>query len=178
MSDGQPNQEIRLELFVRSLLPRGTCDSQQAVLGRLEDLSDDDAIDAFEVTVWGRGISPTTAAAETDAGRELQRLVDAFSEWARERGLTLRPRFERRPVRSRITGEEYDAILFPAMALAAYRGGDLSFVAPCADGTTMYTVEDVLEVVRNDGVDRLDPDLLPDEGSARTVSEATTADRR
>lgn len=166
MSDGESPPQIRLELYVRSLLPRGACECQEAVVGRLKELVDDGVVDAFEVTVWGRGIAPSTAT-ETAAGRDLQRRVEQFSEWARERGLTLRPRFERRPVRSRITDESYDAILFPAMAVAVFRDEDLAFVAPCADGTTVYTVEDVLDALEHGA----DPDRLPVEGSARTVRE-------
>lgn len=170
MNDGQP--EIRLELYVRSLVPRGGCEHQEAVIDRLRGLADDGVVDHFEVTVWGRGIGP--AATATDTGRELQDLVEAFSEWASDHGMTLRPRFEPRPVRSRLTGEEYDAVYFPAMALAAFRGEDLSFVAPCADGTTTYTVRDVLEAFETtagDGQEQVDPEHLTVEGSARTVQE-------
>ncbi len=168
MSDGQP--EIRLELYVRSLLPRGGCEHQQAVLDRLRGLADGGAIDAFEVTVWGRGFGPS-AAAETDVGRELRELVETFSAWADERGLTLRPRFEPRPVRSRLADEEYDAVSFPAMALAAYRGDDLAFLAPCADDATTYAVRDVLDAFEaaSEGSDRVDPGQLTVEGSQRTV---------
>lgn len=178
MSDGQTAPEIHLELYVRSLVPRGACECQRTVLRRLQGLADDGAIDSFEVTVWGRGIRPSTAA-QTATGKELQQLVESFAEWAQERGLTLRPRFERRSVRSRMADETYDAIYFPAMALAVFQDGDLAFVAPCADGTTVYTVGDVIdafEVGGADGVDRLDPARLPVGGSTRTVHEATPTD--
>lgn len=166
MSDGESPPEIRLELYVRSLLPRGACESQEAIVERLRALSDEDVVDAVDVTVWGRGVAASTAA-ETEIGRELLARVEQFSEWARERGLTLRPRFERRAVRSRLTGESYDAIYFPAMAVAAFRDDDLAFVAPCADGTTVYTVADALDAFEHG----IDPDRLPAEGSTRTVRE-------
>lgn len=174
MSDGEQPPETRLELYVRSLLPRGACACQEAVVDRLQELAEDGAIDAFEVTVWGRGLAPSTAAA-TDAGRELLGRIERFSGWARERGLTLRPRFERRTVRSDLTDETYDAVLFPAMAVAVFRDDDLAFVAPCADGTTVYTVADVLDAVE-DGAFEAGADRVPDEGSDRTVREAAASD--
>lgn len=169
MSDGESPPQIRLELYVRSLLPRGACESQEAIVDRLQELADEGAVDAVDVTVWGRGIATSTAAA-TEVGRELQQRVEQFTGWAGERGLTLRPRFERRSVSSRLTDESYDAIYFPAMAVAAFRNDDLAFVAPSADGTTVYTVEDVLAAFERG----IDPDRLPVEGSARTARETTT----
>lgn len=140
-----------LELYVRSLLPRGSRERQETTIRRLRALEDAGAVDRTGVVVWGRGLDTSSAALRTEAGRELQDHVDAFYAWAREHGLSLRTCFSSRRVASRITDDEYDALVFPAMALAAFRDDAVTFVAPCTDGETVYTVTDLLDALEGSG---------------------------
>lgn len=147
MPESDSTPEVRLELCVRSLLPRGSRGSQEATIERLRRLESRGAVDEVDVVVWGRGLETTSAASRTGAGREIRERVDAFYEWASERGYSLRTCFSSREVRSEIVDEEYEALVFPAMVLAAFRDDAVAFVAPCTDGETAYTVADLLDAL-------------------------------
>lgn len=159
MAGSEPAPETRLELYVRSLLPRGCQGRQETTLRRLEELEASGAVDDVGVVVWGRGLDVSTDAPRTDAGEEIHRRVDAFQEWASDQGLSLRTCFSSRQVSSDITGEEYDALLFPSMALAAFREGAVEFVAPCTDGDAVCTVTDLLEAFERGEPDGTTDDL-------------------
>lgn len=147
MSESESTPETRLELCVRSLLPRGCRGRQEATLERLGRLEASGAVDDVDVVVWGRGLDVSSDATWAGAGRDIRDRVDAFNEWARERGFSLRTCFSSRRVRSELVDEEYEALLFPAMALAAFRDDAVAFVAPCTDGETTYTVGDLLDAI-------------------------------
>lgn len=136
-----------VELFVRSLAPRATRGHLEDLIEHLEMLETRGHIQSFEVHVWGSRIDRTSAAARTEVGQFVTERVEAFSEWACENDFSLGSFFEEEPVESSITGEEYTATTLPTATLAEYVDDDLSFVAPCSDGETMYTIEDRLEAL-------------------------------
>lgn len=145
MAGSESAPETRLELYVRSLLPRGSRGRQETTLRRLKELEASGAVDEVGVVVWGRGLDVSPDALRTDAGERIRQRVGAFQEWAHDQGFSLRTCFSSRQIRSDITGEEYDALLFPSMALAAFREDAVEFVAPSTDGDAVYTVTDLLE---------------------------------
>ncbi|MFB6141236.1 MAG: HTH domain-containing protein [Halosimplex sp.] len=69
------------------------------------------------------------------------------SEWARERGLSLRPAFGTRECYAMDTGERGEWVVFPALTLAVYEGGDLAAVYPHADGERYRSVGDGLDAL-------------------------------
>lgn len=125
-------------MYVRSLSPAGN-PRQQELVDRLDGLAADGVIDECAVHVVGDEVCPETATA-TDSGRFICERIDQFRDWADRNDVSLESCFEHTTVRSRITGEEYETIRVPTLALAEFDdSGDLQFVAPCDDGETRYT---------------------------------------
>lgn len=145
--------EITLELAVRTLSPRGCQRRQNEVVRRLNALAERGVVDDVSVSVWGDRVATTTADAETDHGREVLDAVASFREWADDHGLSVDPFFETRESHSEFTGESYAALELPAMVLAEYRDGELSWVSPCVDGEEAYTVGDRLATLEGTAVD-------------------------
>jgi hypothetical protein len=145
--------ETTLELAVRTLSPRGCKRRQDEVVRRLNGLVERGVVDDVSVTVWGERVATTTADAETEHGREVLDTVAAFREWAADHGRSVDRFFETRETHSEFTGESYAALELPAMVLAEYRDGELSWVSPCVDGEAVYTVGDRLATLEGAAVD-------------------------
>ena len=148
-----------VELYVRSLAPRTARDRLERVVGRLTEFDREGTIESLSVRVTGKAIPATPAACVTGYGTFLCNRVAVFEEWATRSGRSLAGRFERRSVHSQFTGEDYEAIVWPELALAEYVDGDLRFVTPCV-GEEPVTVEDRLESLAGatptDPADRLE----------------------
>lgn len=140
-----------VELYVRSLAPRAAHGRLENLLEQLDTLESREQILEYTVHVWGSRIDPKSTAARTEAGKFVTERVDAFTEWARENGLSMGSFFDEKPVRSSITGEEYTATMLPTAALAEYVDDELAFVTPCSDGETVWTVADRLEALESNG---------------------------
>lgn len=136
--DHQP----RIELYVRSLCPRGSHRRQERVFERLDSLDETDRISGFSVTVWGRRIE--AGASHTEQGRTIRTRLDEFEQWARQADVSLRSFYQSRTVESEMLGETVSAITLPVMGMAEYVDGELVHVAPCTDGDTVRSVEDRL----------------------------------
>jgi hypothetical protein len=136
---------LRLELYVRTLSPPGARSRQEAVVDRLQRLEDDDHVDDVFLKVWGKGIDPTTSAAETEQGQFILNRIAEFQQWALANNTTLDSFYQARQQSSSITGEEHRTIVLPNMGLAEYHGDELKQVAPVATGDETYTVSDHLD---------------------------------
>lgn len=143
MSDDTPTP--RIELYVRSLLPDGAHERQEAVVDRLERLDEEDQITDFSVIVWGKQISPQSTAARTEEGRYVLNRVAEFKQWALSNNVSFDSFSQRTEVDSEVTDTAYDAIVLPVMGLAEYRGGELVHVAPCTKGDVVHTIMDRIE---------------------------------
>jgi hypothetical protein len=143
---------VTVELHVRSLAPRAGHTQQEAAIERLDRLESRGRVDEFSVNVWGHQVSLSTAAARTDAGQFVLDRVEEFREWAEETGRSVDSFFETRRVSSEIMDEDFAALVLPAVTLAEYREGELSFVAPCSDGESVCTVADRIDVLAASGV--------------------------
>jgi acyl dehydratase len=157
---------LRVELHVRSLAPRAGKRQQERIIDRLGRLASAGRIDELSVDVWGRQVDPSSAAAQTDAGRYVLDHVDAFRAWAEETGRSVESFFETRHVDSAITDEQYSALVLPTLTLAEYRDDELAYVAPCRDGDEITTVADRLDVL----ADSTGTISGPTEGPARPIS--------
>lgn len=135
-----------LELYVRSLSPPASTAQLDAVLDRLDDLEATDRIASYSVHVWGKQVRPTTADQSTVSSDIHDRLT-TFRAWAEREGMALAPSFRTKDVRLSFTDEAYTVVILPVMTLAEYVDDDLTFVAPCTDGETVYTVHDRLEAL-------------------------------
>lgn len=140
-----------VELYVRSLTPRGGRDRMEELLEKLDGLKARGEIAEYSVHVWGTRIDPSSAMAETDAGQFLSGRVQRFVDWAADHGFSTGSFFEAEPIRSSITGEEYEAMTLPTATLAEYVDGELSFVTPCTNGETVYTPADRLDALDGNG---------------------------
>jgi hypothetical protein len=126
-----PDDGTHVELYVRSLSPTDARDSQESILQRLQRT---DAVDSIEIVVTGDRICPETVAASTEIGSVLLEKFERFEQWAASTDRTLAPAFRRETGRSLLTGESVSGACFPDRALAEYRNGTLSFVAPSLEG--------------------------------------------
>jgi hypothetical protein len=142
-------ERVTVDLYVRSLTPRAGNGRQDAVIERLERLADTGQIDEFSLDVWGRQVSLSTAAARTDAGRNVLDRVEEFRDWAAETDRSISSFFETRRVSSQVTDESYVALVLPMLTLAEYHDGELAAVAPCTDGDGVCTVPDRLDRLEN-----------------------------
>ena len=139
------NRGTHVELYVRSLAPRNVLDGQRAVLEFVEQLAGNGRLSGYTVHVCGREIPATPAETVTDFGEFLLNRVAAFSAWADRNGYSLGTLFDRRTLKSSLTGEHRETIVVPVMALAEYEGPDLRFVTPCSIEGTTVTVQDRLD---------------------------------
>lgn len=153
-----------VELYVRSLAPRGSQDRQDRIVECLEALEARGAIESFSLHVWGTRIDPNSATARTDAGQFVRRRVAAFTAWADRTGRSTGPFFEVETVESTITDEVRTTMTLPTVTMAEFVDGDVAFVTPCVDssGGTTDTIEDHLEA------------LAPDEEGDIAAAGATT----
>ncbi|MFC6973835.1 HTH domain-containing protein [Halomicroarcula sp. GCM10025709] len=138
-----------IELYVRSMLPDGAHERQEAVLDRLDRLDREDEIEGFNVVVWGKQIAPESAAANTEEGKYILNRVAEFKQWALSNNVSLESFYQSGEVESEVTDEAYDAMVLPVMGLAEYRDGELSHVAPCTEGDVVHTIMDRLEAIED-----------------------------
>lgn len=145
---GSPDiSDRRVELYVRSLSYPVAYGQRGSVVERLEDLESAGVISEFDVTVWGRElvISETTVATET--GR---RLIDRYRTvqlWAEREPDAVDSPFDVKRVDSRITGEEYTAVVFPVAVMTEFVDGELVHVAPCSEDGMHCSVTDRLDAL-------------------------------
>jgi len=150
----------RLELYVRSLLPDGAHDRQEAVVSRLQRLDAEDLIESQSVIVWGKQVSRDSAVADTMEGRYILNRVADFKQWALSNNVSLSSFYRTHPVDSAVTEDPYTAITLPVMGLAEYEDGELVHVAPCTEGEVVHTITDRLE-----RLERGEPPALAEEGT-------------
>jgi len=133
-----------IELYVRSLMPDGAHERQEAVIERLERLDQNDDIDGFSVIVWGKQVSRESAAAHTEEGTYILNRVAEFKQWALSNNVSLESFYQTTEIESELT-EDYSAMVLPVMGLAEYDDGELKHVAPCTKGDVVHTIMDRLE---------------------------------
>jgi len=139
----------RIELYVRSLLPDGAQNRQEAVVERLQRLDAADEIEDFSVIVWGKQIARESASARTEEGEYILNRVAEFKQWALSNNVSLESFYQRQEVENDVTGDAYTAMVLPVMGLAEYEDGELRHVAPCTDGDVVHTIMDRLEELEN-----------------------------
>jgi len=151
-----------IELYVRSMLPTGAHERQEAVIERLDRLDAEGDIAGYDLIVWGRQVARESAAAHTDEGRYVLNRVAEFKQWALSNNVSLESFYQTTEVDSEATETSYDAIVLPVMGLAEYDGEELVHVAPCTEGDTVHGIVDRL--------DRLAEGLPPAREDAAEVS--------
>lgn len=139
-----------VEVYVRSLSPGGSPE-QRPIFDQLNQLSRADVIDYWTVHVVGEKVCPDTATA-TEPGQFICARIQQFKEWAERNGKSFGRFFEQRPVSSEITGDSYETMVLPSVALAEFDEQEtLRFVSPCFDGETEHTPMSRLKRIVREG---------------------------
>lgn len=137
----------QLELYVRSLAPRGRRSQQAAVLDRLQTLSMNDEIADYEVYVCGKRLPANPEETRTDFGAYLHNRIAVFELWAAHNDIPLDSLFRRQRIDSTLSGESEPELIVPTMLLAEYEGSSLQFVAPCETDTRSWSVVDRVKTI-------------------------------
>lgn len=138
--------QVRAELWVRSLAPTGCRPQQEACLQHLRQLEADGDIETFTVEVWGTHLALSDGE-RTAIGQRIHDRVEEFRAWAMEHGMAPDSLFSTESINPLPPSEEYTRITLPLMTLAEYEGDTLRFVSPCTDGETVHTVTDRLDAL-------------------------------
>lgn len=153
LTDG--GDRLTAELFVRSLAPTGARSPQTAVLERLNRLETTGRLATYTVTIWGRGICPKGAGAQTAIGQRILKTIEEFDRWAQRRSLTFPAGFTEQDGGS-LVDDPQPVISLPTLCLAVREGETLRCVAPCAnsDGAwTHHSIADCLAELADAEVD-------------------------
>ncbi|MFC7138285.1 HTH domain-containing protein [Halosimplex aquaticum] len=163
MTPTEREGDLRAELSVRETLPEPAARQRARLRARLRDLETAGRIDGFDVSD-----SPKRIRRENPTSVDARDRYLAFTQWARDRGVSLRPSFQTRECYAMDTGEKGEWIVFPAISLAVYDDGDLAAVYPHADGEEYHSVADGLSTLAGTNGD----ESVEDSGPA----PVTTAD--
>lgn len=157
---------LRVVLWLRSLAPHGTNETQTAVIDRLRRIEADDRIADLDVGVWGRSMGLSQPIGRDPSG--VREAVAEFERWAAEHDRTLRPAFGRRDV-----GE--GRVVLPLLCLAVYEAETVRAVYPHVDGEEVRTIHDGVEELESMTTESSDPDRTPDPSDeAATPSSPVT----
>lgn len=145
MTDANPQQGPRIELWVRDCAPSGATNVQDTDCGRLQQIKDEGKITDVPMNVWGGRIDAEAADTMEGGVSPAREAVDTFETWASEHGYSLQPAFETRAIGSLVTDETREVIVPPIICLAVYDGNDLQAVFPYSDGEAVHTVSECLD---------------------------------
>ena len=143
------------------------CGPRTTVIDRLSALRTAGVLADFSVTTWPEEIALTGDNGQAD----LLGTIERFEDWAADRGLSLRPPFERRTA-SLLVGDSEDVLTTPMLLAAAYEGDDLVGIYPCTDGTKTWTIPEFLDALEA-GAER--PSSGADDSPVFPVTERTTS---
>lgn len=150
MYGGSRGDGLRIEVYVRSLQPRGDT-AQQRAFDLLDELVAEDVVEDYEVVVWGDRVPPTRDALRTRAGRFILDRVVVFQRWAEENDVSIEHAFEVRTVDSAITGHHYSELVLPQLVVAAVADDRLVDFAPVTvNGTHVSTLEFIDRLAQGD----------------------------
>ncbi|MDS0276939.1 hypothetical protein NDI85_03990 [Halomicroarcula sp. S1AR25-4] len=79
----------------------------------------------------------------------VHRAVREMETWASENGYSLAPAFQRRVVRSPLSGRRREEVTLPIVCLAIHGDAGLEGVFPARHDGVVYTVEDFYEAIRD-----------------------------
>lgn len=138
MMDRDHSAPDTVEVYVRSLSPDGS-PQQQQIFDHLNRLSMQGAIDYWTVHVVGNEVCPDTATS-TRPGYFICDRIQQFNAWAERNEMSFGRFFERRQVKSEITGDAYETMILPSVTLAEFdEHGTVRFVTPSFDDGTQHT---------------------------------------
>lgn len=141
MSEQQPRYWA--ELRIRELAPRGANGTQERLVRRLEEFTDADVLDSYDVDTWGA--EAVLEEADDPLSRRLRERYDEFRDWADEHDRSLEPGFLSREQGSLVDEESRGVVSLPLFSLIVYDDAEIEAVYPHRDGDRVYTIYDGLE---------------------------------
>ncbi|QPV63609.1 hypothetical protein I7X12_02955 [Halosimplex litoreum] len=142
--------ERRVEVFVRSMLPPlGAKSGQEALIARLDELTDESSLDAVSVTVTGDRLCLCETCAGTDTERALLDRIAELDEWGGDHDATASPFFEVRDLDSAMADETARALVPPRVTTALYCDDSLAGVFPCRIDGQEYAVADFADALHH-----------------------------
>jgi len=139
-----PDTELQMTVFVHSLAPVESKESQDRLVRRVDSLGDRGVVDAVDLEVWGTSICTASPVTRLGSGRRIIDAITEFYDRAAESDFSVAPFFRRSSVSTEYSDEEFRRIVPPQRAVALYEAGDLAAVFPCLVDGTAYTPEDLL----------------------------------
>lgn len=140
---GTETSGIELDVYLRHSTADEASRRQQSVLERIERLHGEGIIEEATVRRWSNRI---TVPVGIDPNGEDTAAIETFEELStatEDTELSLEPGFEERES----AGDAERLIVFPVMALALYRDGDLRGIYPCVEGERCDTVQKCLDAL-------------------------------
>lgn len=114
-----PQAELRVDCYVRSVVPGPITERVNAIIERLQRLSDRGHITEYQISLWPRDCH---AAADVQHTQTRGELVAEFERWAAQHGHSLEPAFRRQeiPASPLGRGDPQERVRVPVVALALY----------------------------------------------------------
>lgn len=157
------NEPQRAELYVRSLAPSGTRETQDAIVDRLRHLERNGLVDEIDLTVWGDAVCLENASSRVGVGAAVAERIQSFHDWCRNTCVSLDPFFTWSSVESTFAGDSHERVIPPQRCLAVYVGDRLRAVYPCAVDGVPRSLEDGLRRLERDERGPATPLSVPEE---------------
>lgn len=176
MGDTQPNAHptipdlvgpiedarIDVELFVRSLAPFATRQTQERLIDRLEGLRAGGVLDSLSVRVWGDAVRTDGAVARAGDGETAADRITEFFSHAADAAWSVTRYFRVASDRAWTDDGARDRIVPPQRCLSVRRDGELVAVFPCDVGDDRYRPRDALAYLEGECSDRSATHLAQD----------------
>lgn len=155
---------LEVELRLRRHTPACTASATDRLIQRVRTLEQTGRVDTVRVETWDC-VRPGVQRHAGDLS-----VIGRFARWADDNDLCLEPGFKRRQVSSLVESGTHLEVVVPLACLAVYEEGDLRTVAPCSNGETVATVDDVVTRLERGEVS---PGLEPETGVGAALADLT-----
>lgn len=143
--------EVQATAFVQSLGPVASKESQDMLLGELDDLADRGVLAGIDLVVWGNSVCTESPAADIGSGRRVVDAIADFHELTADSPLSIAPFFRVSTVTTAYSDRDFRRIVPPNRAVALYVAGDLAAVFPCLIDGAVYTPDDLVAYLSRQG---------------------------
>ncbi|MFC7128763.1 HTH domain-containing protein [Haloferax chudinovii] len=144
----QTNGERRVELWIRPIRD-GLGEEHQALIVRLERLTDGGVVDDVCVRTWGRNVDVESDLAPTNRDAVVRERLAECRHWARTEEVALPTLDERSTVGSGRMGPEHDAVVLPRTLGIVFRGDEIEAVFPHERDEGTQTFADWVETAES-----------------------------
>ena len=136
--------DLRATVFVHSLAPVSSKESQDRLVDDLETLDERGELTDVDLLVWGDSICVGSPLASVGAGQRILDAIGAFYDLAADSDISIAPFFRVSNVATEYSEESFRRIVPPCRAVALYDAEELVAVFPCLVDGTAHTPDDLL----------------------------------